>query len=107
MQCSVADRCLTAVEEWCGDCCHAFVLQEAKRAGHTVHVAKLTHRLAMHFAERLKRPQEGVNLLKVSHPVHSSTRQSKMPYPQRAEWLEESVCWAVGAYTLHVLGCGA
>ena len=76
VQCSVADRCLTVVEEWCGDCCPAFVLQEAKRAGHTVHVAKLTHRLAMHFAERLKRPQEGVNLLKVSQPVYSSTQQS-------------------------------
>ena len=69
VQCSVADQCLTAVDEFRGNRCSAPVLQEARRAGHTVHVAKLTHRLAMHFAERLKKPQEGVNLLKVRHPV--------------------------------------
>ena len=77
------------------------MLQEARRAGHTVHVAKLTHRLAMHFAERLKKPQEGGNLLKVSRCMYFSTALNATP--KKGRNLSAS---AVGACHLHVLGWG-
>ena len=70
-----------------------------------MHVAKLTHRLAMHFAERLKKPQEGVNLLKVSHPVYFSNRECHTQEQQTAS--RNLSASAAGAYQLLVRGWGA
>lgn len=61
-----------------------------------MHVAKLTHRLAMHFAERLKKPQEGINLLKVSHSgCFSTTQGCQIPHPGMAEWVMDLSASAV------------